>query len=157
MTYKVNLYKDNDGFIFTENSAREQIRFNHFEEYGELHDTPMWDELENRLLAEEFSVVEREVRYIKVECDAGYAGTDAEDCYMLPAEWTDEQISDYANEYALDNAECYSYHIEQEYEDEDEDTLNSALDDYYAEYGSGAWHEVTPEEWEEECGIVYLG
>ena len=158
MTYKVKLYQNKkSNFMFTEFIARLQVRFNHFEEFDELNDTPMWDAIEDNYLAEEYTEVEREVRYVKIECDAGYVGTNDEECVMLPAEWTDEQISEYANEFAYGNAECYSYHIEQEYEDEDEDTLNSALEDYYAEYGSGAWHEVTLEEWEEECGIMYVG
>lgn len=73
----------------------------------------------------------------------GAVGTDAWEFYEVPEDVTDEELSDYAWELAVDHAAMYGYYPRYEYEGElSEEELE---DECYTEYIDGWWEPYDPD------------
>lgn len=80
------------------------------------------------------------MRKIAIGMDAGCAGTDAWEFYLVPASVTDDQLSDFAWQCGKNHAEMYGIYPRDEYEDiEDND------EDSYSDNIEGWWEEYDPE------------
>ena len=98
------------------------------------------------------------MRYIKIEADTPYCGTDMTEYLAFENEVPDEEISEYAEDMANDHHDMYEYlatdHIDEEdYEtiEEYEEAEAGAMEDYRESCG-WSWEEVSKEEWEEYGG-----
>lgn len=82
------------------------------------------------------------MRKIAIGMDAGMAGTDEWEFYLVPDSVTDDQLSEFAWERGKNHAEMYGIYPREEYadtEDFDED------DESYSDGIEGWWEEYDPE------------
>lgn len=90
--------------------------------------------------------------YFKFTADTYYCGTKNIDYREFETRPSDAELDDMAEEFGRLNAESFEYLVtgwdDGNFEDEDEKA--QALEDYYADC-SGAWEEITKEEYEENC------
>lgn len=132
--------------LCTRERAEINIALNHQEIYM-LADTPLFDTVVEQYLADEFTVEEHEVRYVKVVAETGYCGTDCDEFYLCVGV-TDEMLDEDAEEMSYTNAEQYEYMIDRDdYEDEDE--YQEAIEQYYEDC-SGWWEEVNPDDYDDD-------
>lgn len=82
------------------------------------------------------------MRKIAIGMDAGCAGTDAWEFYLVPESVTDDELSDFAWQCGKNHAEMYGIYPREEYaytEDYDEDSES------YSDNIEGWWEEYDPE------------
>lgn len=82
------------------------------------------------------------MRKIVIGMDAGVAGTDGWEFYLVPVTLTDEELGDFAWERAKDHAEMYGIYPRSEYEDSDEYEEDG---DQYSDNIEGWWEDYNPE------------
>ena len=84
------------------------------------------------------------MRKIVIGMDAGYAGTDAWEFYLVPDGVSDDELSDFAWQCGKDHAESYGIYPREEYADiaeyDEEDD-----DDCYSDNIEGWWEDYDPE------------
>lgn len=80
------------------------------------------------------------MRKIVVGMDAGFAGTDAWEFYLVPDSVTDDELSDFAWQRGLNHAEMYGVYPRDEYEEEAEQG-----GDEYSDNIEGWWEPYDPE------------
>lgn len=69
--------------------------------------------------------------------DAGFAGTDSYEAWLVPPEVTDTGIEDFAWDAAVQHAEMYGVYPEsarEDSDDEDEDSYSDNIEGYFEEY-----------------------
>lgn len=78
--------------------------------------------------------------------DAGCAGTDSAEFYLVPVDMTQEELDDYAWQAAKQHAESFGYYPESEMpEDYDEDEVG-CRDDHYTDNIGGHFEDYNPKE-----------
>lgn len=84
-------------------------------------------------------------RFIQIILDTDYYGTSKE--FYIKTNMTDEQLNNYVNVMAIENARKYKYII---YEDFDIEDIKYEMDKFYERARVNSyWEEVTKEEYEE--------
>ena len=89
--------------------------------------------------------------YFKFTAETPYCGTEATDYRIFKERPTDAELDEMAEEFGCWNAESYEYLVTDWLEDEDEfdEEMEEAVENYYADCYSG-WEEITEEEYKEE-------
>ena len=98
------------------------------------------------------------MRYVKIEAETPYCGTDMTEYLAFEDEVPDAEIYDYAEDIANDHYDRYEYLATDDMAEEDYATIEDfevaeagALEDYRERCG-WSWEEVSREEWEENGG-----
>jgi hypothetical protein len=77
-------------------------------------------------------------RKIVVGMNAGFAGTDAYEFYIVPADITEEELQDFAWQRGVEHAEMYGIYPESEYDEEevqaDPESYSDNIDGWYEDY-----------------------
>ena len=81
------------------------------------------------------------MRKIAIGMDAGIAGTDAWEFYLVPESITEKELSDFAWQRAKDHAEMYSIYPREEYTDteafdEDDESYSDNIEGWWEDYDS---------------------
>ena len=84
---------------------------------------------------------------IVVKCSTGYCGMDSEEYYKLTSDYTSEQLDDFANSQALENAEMYDIYPDSKdsFEVRNEDDEIEEYCEYSGDNIEGYW-EIVPVE-----------
>lgn len=85
--------------------------------------------------------------FVKFECETNYCGERDEKVVEFPDDTTDEELDNYSNEYADENAMSFRTLDELEEEEDEEDEFRDSF---------GSWEklEKTKEEIEMEWGVI---
>ena len=89
--------------------------------------------------------------YFRFTADTPYCGTENTDYRIFKERPTDAELDEMAAEFGQLNAESYEYLVTDwlEGEDEFDEEMEEAIENYYADCYSG-WEEITEEEYKEE-------
>lgn len=111
--------------------------------------------LEQFAAADMFDIEEWTPQYVRFIYDTPYAGTREEEYVLFLNTQSERQLRFWATTGAEDNATMCEYVVEEEidWEDMDEDEINSLYSSYY-EGIYGEYEIITKEEWKENDGYI---
>ena len=98
------------------------------------------------------------MKFIRFTCNNGYCGCDGKEYYIFPEDITEQELCEFADEFAQNYESMYDYIAtnaisEDDYDtvDEYEQDIEDALEDYY-EGVEGTYEELKLGEWASESG-----
>lgn len=94
---------------------------------------------------------------IIISMDAGMAGTDSMEAFILGQDYTDEELGDIAWQMGVDHASMYGIYPRYELEEMSEEELAEVDEEDYSDNIEGWWEEYNEEEHEGKVTYVSGG